>query len=94
MIQKKGLGIPEQNYQDFLGEGLNGSIFGKRTKVNAINIGDFALKEAKAAFPDMETFSTSVVPGNRNGSIGGAILKRFNIVFNYKRSYRITLVNY
>lgn len=81
--EKKGLGIPEQNYQDFLGEGLNGSIFGKRTKVNAINIGDFALKEAKAAFPDMETFSTSVVPGNRNGSIGGAILKRFNIVFNY-----------
>ncbi len=81
--EKKGLGIPEQNYQDFLGEGLNGSIFGKRTKVNSINIGDFALKEAKAAFPDMETFSTSVVPGNRNGSIGGAILKRFNIVFNY-----------
>ncbi len=81
--EKKGLGIPEQNYQDFLGEGLNGSIFGKRTKVNSINIGDFALKEAKAAFPDMETFSSSVVPGNRNGSIGGAILKRFNIVFNY-----------
>ena len=81
--EEKGLGIPEQNYQDFLGEGLNGSIFGKRTKVNAIKLGDFALKEAKAAFPDMETFSTSLVGGNRNGSIGGAILKRFNIVFNY-----------
>ncbi|NNL02482.1 MAG: PDZ domain-containing protein [Eudoraea sp.] len=81
--EEKGLGIPEQNYQDFLGEGLNGSIFGKRTKVNSINLGEFALKDAKAAFPDMETFSTSVVTGNRNGSIGGAILKRFNIVFNY-----------
>jgi len=80
----KGLGIPEQNYQDFLGQGLNGSIFGKRTKVNKINLGKFALKDAKAAFPDMETFSsTSVITGNRNGSIGGAILKRFNIVFNY-----------
>lgn len=79
----KGLGIPEQNYQDFLGQGLNGSIFGKRTKVNRISLGDFALKDAKAAFPDMETFSTSAIIGNRNGSIGGAILKRFNIVFNY-----------
>lgn len=79
----KGLDIPEQNYQDFLGQGLNGSIFGKRTKVNRINIGEFALKDAKAAFPDMETFSTSTITGNRNGSIGGAILKRFNIVFNY-----------
>ncbi len=81
--EEKGLGIPDQNYQDFLGQGLNGSIYGKRTKVNRINLGEFALKDAKAAFPDMETFSTSVVTGNRNGSIGGAILKRFNIIFNY-----------
>ena len=81
--EEKGLGIPEQNYQDFLGQGLNGSIYGKRTKVNRINLGEFALKDAKAAFPDMETFSSSVVIGNRNGSIGGAILKRFNIIFNY-----------
>jgi len=81
--EEKGLGIPVQNYQDFLGQGLNGSIYGKRTKVNRISLGEFALKDAKAAFPDMETFSTSVVTGNRNGSIGGAILKRFNIIFNY-----------
>lgn len=81
--EEKGLGIPKQNYQDFLGQGLNGSIYGKRTKVNRINLGRFALKDAKAAFPDMETFSTSVVTGNRNGSIGGAILKRFNIIFDY-----------
>ncbi len=81
--EEKGLGIPEQNYQDFLGRGLNGSIFGKRTKLNRINIGEFVLKDAKAAFPDMETFSGLAMTGNRNGSIGGAILKRFNIVFNY-----------
>ena len=62
---------------------MNGSIFGKRTKVNRIRLGDFALKDAKAAFPDMETFSTAENLGNRNGSIGGEILKRFNIVFNY-----------
>jgi len=81
--EEKGLGIPVQNYQDFLGRGLNGRIFGKRTKLNRINIGEFVLKDVKAAFPDMETFSTLAITGNRNGSIGGAILKRFNIVFNY-----------
>jgi membrane-associated protease RseP (regulator of RpoE activity) len=48
-----------------------------------MGIGEFSLKDAKAAFPDMETFSTSSVIGNRNGSVGGAILKRFNIIFNY-----------
>ncbi len=81
--ENKGLDIPAKNYQDFLGQGLNGSIFGKRTKVNSMSIGQFSIKEAKAAFPDMETFSTASVIGNRNGSVGGAILKRFNIIFNY-----------
>jgi hypothetical protein len=81
--ENKGLDIPAKNYQDFLGQGLNGSIFGKRTKVNSMSIGQFSIKEAKAAFPDMETFSTALVIGNRNGSVGGAILKRFNIIFNY-----------
>lgn len=79
---ENGLAIPENNYDDFLGKGLNGNIFGKRTKVHQIKIGEFVLKDVKAAFPDMTTFSSANL-GDRNGSIGGEILKRFNVVFNY-----------
>ncbi|WP_228027922.1 aspartyl protease family protein [Costertonia aggregata] len=79
----RGLGIPEKNYDDYLGKGLNGSIFGKRTMVDNIEIGKFSLKDAKAAFPNMVTFSAIKNLGNRNGSLGGEVLKRFNIVFNY-----------
>jgi len=83
LFENERIDLPEKNYDDFLGEGLNGSIFGKRTKVNSINLGPFALKDAKAAFPDMQSFGSIKNLGNRNGSIGGEILKRFNIVFDY-----------
>jgi len=83
LFEDESLGIPEKNYDDFLGEGLNGSIFGKRTKVTSINLGSFVLKDAKAAFPDMRYFGSVKNLGNRNGSLGGEILKRFNIIFDY-----------
>ena len=84
--EEKGIGIPENNYDDFLGKGLNGNIFGKRTKINSITIADFNLKDAKAAFPNMESFNAIKDLGDRNGSIGGEILRRFNIVFNYPKN--------
>lgn len=80
---EKGLEIPEKNYEDYLGRGLSGDIFGKRTKVNGVKIGDFELKDAKAAFPYREFFGLIDNLGDRNGSVGGEILKRFNFVFDY-----------
>ncbi|MEN8799400.1 MAG: aspartyl protease family protein [Flavobacteriaceae bacterium] len=80
---EKGLGVPEKNFHDYLGKGLNGHIFGRRTKITGIKIGRFELKDVKAAFPDMESYAAISNLGNRNGSVGGEVLKRFDIVFNY-----------
>ncbi|WP_424290791.1 aspartyl protease family protein [Eudoraea sp.] len=79
----KGLEVPDKFYDDFLGKGLNGTIFGKRTMVKSIRLGSHTLKDAKAAFPDMNTFGLDANLGNRNGSLGGEILKRFNVIVNY-----------
>ena len=79
---EKGVKIPENNYDDFLGKGLSGNIFGKRTRLKGIRVGDFLLNEAKAAFPFRESFSAIKNLGNRNGSLGGEVLKRFNMVFD------------
>ncbi|MEW2919880.1 aspartyl protease family protein [Muricauda sp. ANG21] len=81
---EKGLEIPEKNYEDYLGRGLSGDIFGKRTKVSGVKIGDFELKDAKAAFPYRESYGFIENLGDRNGSVGGEILKRFNITFDYR----------
>jgi hypothetical protein len=80
---EKGLGVPDKNFHDYLGKGLNGHIFGRRTKITGIKIGKFELNDVKAAFPDMESYAAIVNLGNRNGSVGGEVLKRFDIVFNY-----------
>ncbi len=80
---EKGIGIPDKNYEDYLGKGLNGHIFGKRTRVKKLKIGSFTLSDAKAAFPNMECFGSITDLGDRNGSVGGEVLRRFNIVFNY-----------
>ena len=82
---EKGLEIPQNNYEDYLGRGLSGDIFGKRAKVSGIKIGDFELKGAKAAFPYKESFGVIENFGDRNGSVGGEILRRFNMVFDYSR---------
>lgn len=80
---EKGLEVPEQNYEDYLGKGLSGTIYGKRTKVEQVRIGDYVLQDARAAFPNMESFKLATNLGDRNGSAGGDLLKRFNMVVNY-----------
>lgn len=83
--EDKGLEIPSAHYNDYLGRGLSGDIFGKRSKVKSFNLGGFVLNNAKTAFPDLESFSAIKNFGSRNGSLGGEVLKRFNVVFDYSR---------
>jgi hypothetical protein len=90
LFENHDICIPDKNYDDFLGRGLGGDIFGKRTKVRSIKIGDFVIEDAKTAFPDQASFSGIQNLGNRNGSLGGEVLKRFNFVFDYRNS-KITL---
>ncbi len=80
---ERGLEIPNEHYEDFLGKGLSGNIFGKRTKLKGMRIGSFSFNEAKVAFPHEESFYAIKDLGDRNGSVGGEVLKRFNIVFDY-----------
>ncbi|WP_419212322.1 aspartyl protease family protein [Maribacter sp. X9] len=84
LFEDERIKIPQKFYEDFLGKGLAGEIYGKRTKIHHLKIADFVLSDAKAAFPDMETFNTIADFGGRNGSLGGEVLKRFNMVFDYQ----------
>lgn len=90
LLENENIQVPDSFYEDFLGRGLAGKIYGKRTKVKRIKLGEFALENAKAAFPDKESFASIRSLGNRNGSLGGEVLKRFNIIFDY-RNQKITL---
>lgn len=70
-------------FDDFLGQGLSGGIFGKRSKLTKISIGSFELKNVKVAFPDIESIENIKFFEERDGSLGGDILKRFTVIYDY-----------
>ncbi|WP_417213240.1 PDZ domain-containing protein [Bizionia sp.] len=86
--------VSTDNYfQDFLGYGLSGGLYGKRSKVEALTINSFILNESLVAFPTGESIETLKKIKDRNGTIGAEVLKRFHLTFNYKESYLILKKN-
>ena len=73
----------QKSFDDFLGQGISGGIFGKRSKLSKIKLGTFELKNVKVAFPDKESIKNIKFFKERDGSVGGDILKRFTIIYNY-----------
>jgi len=72
-----------KSFDDFLGQGLSGGIFGKRSKLSKIGIGNFELKNVKVAFPDKESMENIKFFDERDGSVGGDILKRFTTIYDF-----------
>ncbi|MCM2303049.1 MAG: aspartyl protease family protein [Flavobacteriaceae bacterium] len=80
---KSEIQCPPLNFIDYLGEGLSGSIFGKRSRINRFKLGNFEFKEPTASFPDSSSVAFVKTFKERNGSIGGKILKRFQVILDY-----------
>ena len=81
---------PKKFFVDFLGEGLSGSVYGKRSIIKGLVLGKFELKKPTVSFPDSLSIANALKFEERNGSIGANILKRFIVTFDYKKS-KITL---
>jgi hypothetical protein len=76
--------VPSKNFDDFLGKGFSGDIEGKRARVTSFSFGNYTFKSPIVAFPDSSSIKSVRMVKDRAGSIGGEILKRFSIVFDYK----------
>lgn len=70
-------------FPDFLGIGINGDLFGDRGKISSFQLGSFILKKVKVAYPDSIIDYKKVLDNNRIVSIGGELLRRFKITFDY-----------
>lgn len=84
--ESKDIVSTNKYFEDFLGYGLNGSLYGKRSKVASLSIGSFELNESLVAFPEGSSIETLRRIKDRNGTIGAEILRRFNLTFDYKNS--------
>lgn len=76
--------VPLKNFDDFLGKGFSGDIEGKRARVSKFLFDKFSFDNPIVAFPDSASIKSVRMVQNRMGSIGGGILKRFLVVFDYK----------
>ncbi|WP_379968837.1 aspartyl protease family protein [Epilithonimonas sp. UC225_85] len=72
------------NIDDFLGRGFSGDIFGKRSRINSLSIGDFKLNKPIASMPDEYSIQHLKLVKDRKGSIGSEILRRFTVIFDYQ----------
>jgi hypothetical protein len=78
--------INNKYFHDFLGRGLSGNVHGKRSKISAFKLKNFTLNNVNAAFPDSSAIKQAKRIENRNGSLSGEILRRFNIIFDYENA--------
>ncbi|AUP78370.1 PDZ domain-containing protein [Flavivirga eckloniae] len=81
-----GIKSSDKFFHDFLGHGLSGSVYGKRSKVETFYLKSFELNKVNVSYPDSAYIAYARRHKNRNGSLSGNILKRFNVIFDYRKA--------
>ncbi|MDR9456527.1 MAG: aspartyl protease family protein [Salegentibacter sp.] len=81
--EERGITVPHPSFEDFLGYSISGSVYGKRSRISSLSLGDLKLKEVTASFPDSLYVKDVSLYDNRNGSIGSQIMKRFHYTLDY-----------
>ncbi len=85
-----GVDMPTKTIGAFLGQGLSGNIFGRLGRIKGFQVGEFYFENVVAAYPEAESLKMVGKPGDWQGNLGAAILKRFSVTFDYP-SNRIIL---
>jgi hypothetical protein len=80
---KTAIKTPKRFFKDILGEGLSGVIYGNRSRIPKLKIGGFEIEQPTVSF--LDSLSTKIARRfkQRNGSLGGAVLKRFTVWLDY-----------
>ena len=82
-FSNKNIVTPENFFTDFLGVGLSGTVYGKRSRISSLGLGEFSLNKPTVSFLDTLSTKDARKFNKRNGSIGSGILKRFTVWFDY-----------
>lgn len=82
---KSEIKTPKRFFNDILGEGLSGSILGRRSRIPKLKTGRFEIKKPTVSFLDSLFTLNARKFKSRNGSLGGNILKRFTVWLDYSK---------
>jgi hypothetical protein len=82
------LSVPPKNISCTIGRGLGGLIYGRLARIRSLRMGRYTISNMIASFPDPNSYFDTLRTGRmvyRNGSIGGEVLSRFQVVFDFPR---------
>lgn len=82
------IAIPEKNMKGIIGRGLGGIITGRIGRIHSIEMGKYKIEGIIANFPDPNSYTDTLFRKeslHRNGAIGGEIISRFKVIFNYSQ---------
>ncbi len=75
--------LPSPNLQAYLGTGLSGDLNGHIARSKGLTFSSFEFEDIITAFPDTTSVRHILSNSQRKGTIGGEILRRFRVVFDY-----------
>jgi hypothetical protein len=78
-----GLTIPQTALKGSIGRGLGGILEGYIGRVKKMDMGNFPLTDVVSRFQVLPTNADSLNTVGRHGIMGGEILARFNLIFDY-----------
>ncbi len=81
----KRIVVPQNRVSTVLGRAIGGVITGKTGRIESVEFGKFTLQKVITNFPDSNSYLDTLKHAItfRNGSVGGEILSRFTVVFNF-----------
>ncbi|MBX2965029.1 MAG: aspartyl protease family protein [Cyclobacteriaceae bacterium] len=78
--------LPEKFVPNIIGRGLGGEIKGKTGRIESLELGNYIIEKPLVNFPDSNAYFSDSLKHliiDRNGTLGGEILSRFTVVFNF-----------
>lgn len=74
-----------------LGRGASGEITGYTGQVKSFQLGNYSVKDVPTGFPDASGGTAGL--NGRDGNLGGGVLRRFKVIFDYSRRQMIVEPN-
>ncbi|MDH3709439.1 MAG: aspartyl protease family protein [Cyclobacteriaceae bacterium] len=81
------LHLPDKILRTNLGRGLGGAIYGHLGRLQSVEFGKYHFTEVIASWPDVGSFAEILKKTGRQGTLGGGLLSRFTVVFDYFNGY-------
>lgn len=75
--------LPEETIYGNLGRGIVGDIKGHIGRVHQFSLEDFSFQDVLTSFPDDSSYANIADWSTRDGTIGGDLLNRFTVIFDY-----------